>query len=305
MSTATLPDTWQRTEDGRGYISPVKHPSPRKNKHDARAWGYADPETGRERFAMACTGCGLNLVDLDSLEDAQYHADYHWREEYERPAEILYTSKGHEVEVTMTDEEAAKALVEKSAAGNGFARDLANGFVQYGSWTDKQRPWAHLLANEHRAKENTTPEPATDESDDDAVTFPRIVQMMTDAAAELKYPKVRLADDDGNVVRLSVASGRARYPGSVNVTTDESFQDNTWYGRIMTDGTWAPSRNAPEWLADALAAFEADPEGAARAYGQRYSHCCFCGRELVESGSVDVGYGPVCAERYGLPHPQH
>lgn len=298
-----IEDGWTPTEDGRGWISPVKYPSPRSNKHDARAWGYADPETGRERFAAACTGCGFNLVDLDSLTDAEYHADYHWREDYERPPEILWTSKGHEVEVAMSDEEAAEALREKAETGNDFARDLADGFAKYGSWTDGQRPWAHLLANEQRAKAAPTPE--AEEEANEGPAFPRIVAMMAEAAESLKYPKVRLADADDNVVRLSVAGGRARYPGSVNVTTDESYHDNTWYGRIMTDGTWAPSKSVPSWVADALAEFEADPEGAARAYGQRFSSCCFCGRELTADGSIDVGYGPICADNFGLPHPQY
>lgn len=35
--------------------------------------------------------------------------------------------------------------------------------------------------------------------------------------------------------------------------------------------------------------------------GQRYSYCCFCGTEITSKNSLAVGYGPICAENYGLP----
>ena len=42
----------------------------------------------------------------------------------------------------------------------------------------------------------------------------------------------------------------------------------------------------------------------AAALGHATSHCCFCGLDLTDDGegrSVDVGYGPVCARKNGLP----
>lgn len=293
---------WSRSEDGKGWESPVRSTRPRAGKHDSKVWQY-----GPDEWGVSC-GCGFTLVGVDE-ETARDAEARHFRADYDRPfaSEILYTSKGHEIETRMSDEDAAKVLVERSAhhiaegRPNKFVSDLASGFAKYESWTVGQRPWAHLLANEWLDRDATPAEP---EEKVEAVSFPRIAAMMKAAAAELKYPKVRLADEDGNVLRLSLAGSRARFPGSVNVTDDASFENNTWYGRIV-DGEWRPAGNAPEWVAIALAEFEKDPEAAAKAYGQRYAHCCFCARELVESGSVDVGYGPVCAKRWGLPHPQN
>lgn len=37
-------------------------------------------------------------------------------------------------------------------------------------------------------------------------------------------------------------------------------------------------------------------------YGKEISRCCFCGLTLTDPASVYVGYGPTCAEKYGLPH---
>lgn len=35
-------------------------------------------------------------------------------------------------------------------------------------------------------------------------------------------------------------------------------------------------------------------------FGDLYSHCCLCGRELTVPDSVQKGIGPVCAEKIGL-----
>ena len=42
----------------------------------------------------------------------------------------------------------------------------------------------------------------------------------------------------------------------------------------------------------------------AASLGWATHHCCFCGLELTDDGegrSVDVGYGPICAQKNGLP----
>jgi hypothetical protein len=41
-------------------------------------------------------------------------------------------------------------------------------------------------------------------------------------------------------------------------------------------------------------------EEQAREFGQLYGMCCFCSRGLTDERSIDVGYGPVCAEKNGL-----
>lgn len=43
-----------------------------------------------------------------------------------------------------------------------------------------------------------------------------------------------------------------------------------------------------------------DPEGTAAAYGHLTGACCFCRRALSDERSVSVGYGPVCADHFGL-----
>lgn len=39
----------------------------------------------------------------------------------------------------------------------------------------------------------------------------------------------------------------------------------------------------------------------AAVFGHNTGHCVFCSRELTDDRSLTVGYGPICAERNGLP----
>lgn len=39
----------------------------------------------------------------------------------------------------------------------------------------------------------------------------------------------------------------------------------------------------------------------AAAFGKMYGVCVFCGLTLTNEASIEVGYGPVCAENNGLP----
>lgn len=281
----------------------------RKNRHLPKVWQY-----GPEEWAVACT-CGFGYSPTDEATARQYAADHHkpnFVDPRDQQEEILFTSKGEEVKVTMTDQQAAEALVRKSATGNNFARDLANGFARYNSWTARQRPWAHKLANEQVAREQDNnrlagarPAEWTPNDEQPQVseghTFPRLVEILTKAKESLKYPRMVAQFDEG-AIRIGLASGRSKYPGSINVTSDGSYEDRTWYGRIHTDGRFEPSRRgSPDWVVDALVKFNEDPAGAAKVQGQKYGHCCFCRKELVTNESVAAGYGPVCADHYGLP----
>ncbi len=46
-------------------------------------------------------------------------------------------------------------------------------------------------------------------------------------------------------------------------------------------------------------AVASDPHNAAIAYGRRTGNCAICGRELTNHASIDLGIGPICAEKYG------
>jgi hypothetical protein len=128
----------------------------------------------------------------------------------------------------------------------------------------------------------------------------RIVAMFDRARARLRAPAITL---DG--FRVNVAGQRARQPGSLTITSAAQGYDGRreWLGRVTLAGTFEAGRSAPADIAHKLRRFALDPEGEAAAYGALHGRCCFCNKRLGEGEdqrSVAVGYGPTCAENYGL-----
>ena len=178
-----------------------------------------------------------------------------------------------------------------------FAFSLISGFKKYGRVSDKQRYWLVTLA-ERAANPQKAPERSKT-----AIGDLSALNALFDKAREgLKNPAF-IFDADGTGIRVSVAGPTSKVPGSLNVTTKGSFENRTWFGRILKDGQFeaSPRANIPAGLIESLKAFATDPAGQAALYGQKFGHCCFCARELTDGRSIHVGYGPVCADKWGLP----
>ncbi len=193
------------------------------------------------------------------------------------------------------------ALSQRDAS---FAGSLISQALERGSLSDKQLYWVRELTKRGVnaiAPEGAQAAPAAPQAPA-APVFGRIVELFTKAGSRAT---IVFKTAHGITFRLSVAGERAQQPGSINVTdAGTSFESRVWYGRIGTDGSWQPSRKvqASEQGAveAALAAFNADPAAAAAQYGHDVGSCCFCRRELTDERSVSVGYGPICADRFGL-----
>lgn len=114
----------------------------------------------------------------------------------------------------------------------------------------------------------------------------------------LKRPKLRVLDVDGKTelkIGLTI-SGQA--PGSISVVRDlEGFigcvrPDGRTTSKLVSD----PARQAH------LLNIAKDPARAAKEYAALMCRYSFCGLQLTDAGSVEVGYGPVCAKHWGLKH---
>jgi hypothetical protein len=174
-----------------------------------------------------------------------------------------------------------------------FAQSLCSQFDSKGFLSDKQMFWVDKLVDE---ADQPTPSYGTVDAD-----MTGIVKLMHDATENLKWPKIRLATKDDKPVVLSVAGPNSKTPGAINVTDGGPYGNNTWYGRIQTDGEFQPSRSCNDEVVDLLVNISDHPVEAAAAHGHKTGNCCFCSRQLTDKRSTDVGYGPVCAGNYGLP----
>lgn len=178
-----------------------------------------------------------------------------------------------------------------------FATSMATGVVRYKRASDKQVFWLDKLIARINGTEAQPERVKTAVGD-----LTGINALFDKAKASLKRPAIVLNAGE-TAIRLSVAGAEARVPGSINVSTNGSFENRTWFGRILADGQFeaSPRAQAPAALIETLQAFAANPAGVAAAYGRQTGACCFCARELTDARSVSVGYGPICADRYGLP----
>jgi hypothetical protein len=124
--------------------------------------------------------------------------------------------------------------------------------------------------------------------------YAEIFEMLLKASKSLKWPSTRFtAVADGTKVSLSLAS-----KGYIAIKLNGEYA-----GKIMdpnSDMIFYPKN--VEALKTEIATFCSFPKYQVTIYGQRFGSCCFCGRELTEKASLYYGYGPVCADKYGLPH---
>ena len=136
--------------------------------------------------------------------------------------------------------------------------------------------------------------------------FEKLFTIFDNAATKLRFPKIVL-EHNGSKIRLVRCGPNSRYQGDINVEVD-----GNWMGRIERDGnvyghgrSIIQLQNSPAPYYDAcmhVLQFAADPHKQAAIHGHAYNYCCFCSRELTNAVSVHLGYGPICADKYGLPH---
>jgi len=111
-----------------------------------------------------------------------------------------------------------------------------------------------------------------------ATGFQKITDLF--ARVPLKFPKIEIAD-----IRLTQGRGRiyVKRDGKVLGTID----GDAWEGSV-----------APPAILVALAE---DPAAVSAIQGRKMGACCYCRRELTTDASLSVGYGPICADKWGLP----
>lgn len=175
-----------------------------------------------------------------------------------------------------------------------FAADLIKKGRKYGA-SEGQMKWVNILID--RAN-GVQPEKIIG----DVGSFMGVYALFAKAKQALKFPKLRLSVK-GMPLVLAVAGEKSIKPGMINVSDGGPFGHNKWYGRIAPDGSWElPQKEYPEIgeVAGLLRRLSEDPHKAASDYGKLTGYCCFCQKPLSDEKSVAVGYGPVCADKWGL-----
>jgi hypothetical protein len=186
------------------------------------------------------------------------------------------------VESNLTDEQAQDVLFNKDSVS-----EFESNLIHAKRLSPKMRSWLHVLA--HWAQ---NPKRSEGGSRIDLSAIHALLQHARDAGNQ--WPKIYLKVDNDPVVLAINAKGK------VNITDGRRFGENTWYGAIQTDGWFNTNRATPK-IVELLEALNADPAKVASQHGVATDYCCFCNIVLKTKESRSVGYGPICAGKFGLP----
>lgn len=155
----------------------------------------------------------------------------------------------------------------------------------------------------------------------------KVLDMFALAANHLQKPKIRLyfghlsqpedvfSKSKFNLdftMRVCPAGPTSKYPNSLYLKPDHGDYSR-WYGRIEQDGRFVPGNlplpSGKYDLEDGyqvsartiILAFLVDPIHVSAQMGRLIGRCCYCNRHLEDERSTIKGYGPICANNYGLP----
>lgn len=212
-----------------------------------------------------------------------------------------------------------------------FASDLIQFFDTNHRWSEKQLYWVDTLTqrgrdSQHSNQQQPLPLPPVDGKEQQAFqssvgqalankmdqdllppvpvqNLQRITGLFQKARAQgLKYPKIRLEAEDSTKVILRFSAATKWHPDEILVTNHLPYNEGRLYfGRINLEGVFTKTRETTPAILALINKLAEDPVGLAKLYGLKTSTCCFCSRPLENSESVAVGYGPICAEKFGLP----
>lgn len=214
--------------------------------------------------------------------------------------------------------EAADRFEVRQRSGEAFAigkadicRSIARRTAQYGHFASlRQRSYAEALVRWSLPRAAAEALAGAITSDRNAMerqvamsstSVQRIVQLFAAAAVHgMRFPKIRLQRGEWKI-RIYPAPSHGRHPGAFYVKATSGTRANLYCGRIVQTGEFLASSNCPLDVLHALREFSENPTGVAQAYGRMTGSCCFCGHELTDGRSVAMGYGPICADHFGLP----
>ena len=180
----------------------------------------------------------------------------------------------------------------------GFATSLFEHFKKKGYLSDKQ--WFHVFKFVDLI-DNPPPPP---KPEDKLPNINGVYSLMRRAVSpkSKSFPKLWLQLKDSDL-RINRATERSKYKGQLMLTDGKEFGCNIFFGRIDTNGDLYLSHSGKEVkdeLIDLLTRLINDPEKVASEYGKLTGNCFACHRQLSDDRSIEVGYGKVCADKFGL-----
>ena len=167
-----------------------------------------------------------------------------------------------------------------------FLESLMDTIYKYGELSEKQLAAVQkgmAKAKEWEAKKNK-PKARID--------LTPIREKLAKGKEKLKKPVIRA----GDTFKFTFAPETGKNAGYVYVRHHDQY-----IGKVAENGDFFPYQATPEQITY-LKEFAKDPIKELKTYGRNTGNCGLCGRGLSVKESVKRGYGPICADNYGLPY---
>lgn len=116
-----------------------------------------------------------------------------------------------------------------------------------------------------------------------------VFELFNRAAESLRYPAINFTLA-GRRIRIYRAT-----KGYIAIKVDGEY-----VGKLVSADAPILLYSAKELLPE-IDTVLSSPISESALRGKEYGRCCFCSRELDNEGSIQHGYGPICAEKWGLP----
>ena len=116
-----------------------------------------------------------------------------------------------------------------------------------------------------------------------------VFELFNRAAESLRYPAINFTLA-GRRIRIYRAT-----KGYIAIKVDGEY-----VGKLVSADAPILLYSAKELLPE-IDTVLSSPISESALRGKEYGRCCFCNRELDNEGSIQHGYGPICAEKWGLP----
>jgi hypothetical protein len=246
-----------------------------------RSWG----NSGRAGACFACKGVGSFTRRTSPETRAKARVAVAARKD--REAQTV----AQKVEAWRTENSAETAWLERQVArGNDFGTSLVQALNRYGDLTEGQLAAVRKGIERDAAWATQRTEQALER----AVSAPEVsiaaIETAFQTAIEkgVRSPKLRL-----DTFTFSPAKATSANPGAIYVK-----EGDTYLGKIAGSRLFR-GRDCDGETEARIVAAASDPKAAGIAYGRRFGSCCICARELTNHASIELGIGPICAEKYG------
>lgn len=182
-------------------------------------------------------------------------------------------------------------LLANAKTADDFASSLLGAIDKYGHLTERQEAAVErCIARDAERKAEWARQDAARAAAAPAVSIAAVEASLANAKASgIQFPKLRLAD-----FVFSPAGASSANAGSIYVKT----RDGDYLGKIQ-NGKFLKVRACTDEQEAEVVEVASDPKQAAIAYGRRTGSCSCCGRTLTNHASIELGIGPICAEKFG------